>query len=252
MHCFQPILLQLSFMNKATNLEGFHLISPIPASNMQPPPPQMSWIPSNGGGGRSDEAAARGGRVLEGQGLSLSLSSLRNLEASKFEKMNMGNNGSDLYFHGQGIGSSSSNNSYVLEDVGTTNHPMLFGSPRLVSDHENQIHFGYVESARSTSLLRNSRYLKAAQELLLEFCCVGRGNQIMKKQDRNPNSDNGGGSGGGLSSSKDHHSLSPSERTEYQRRKIRLLSMLDEVSLSLSFTHLNNMFIHCITTRPNI
>ncbi|XP_057765974.1 BEL1-like homeodomain protein 4 [Salvia miltiorrhiza] len=201
----------------SSNLQGFHLI---PASNMQPPS-QMSWIPSNGGGGRSEEVAARGGGVLEGQGLSLSLSSLRNLEGSKFEKMNMGNNG-DLYFHGQGIGSSS--NSYVLEDVGT--NPMLFGSPRLVSD---QIHIGYVESARSSSLVRNSRYLKAAQELLLEFCCVGRGNHN-HKQERNPNSASDGGGGGGLSSSKDHHlALSPSERTEYQRRKIKLLSMLDEV-----------------------
>ncbi|KAL1564845.1 BEL1-like homeodomain protein 4 isoform X1 [Salvia divinorum] len=200
----QPADNELSFMNpqvKPSNLEGFHLISPInQASSMQPPPPsQMSWIPRNGGSGRVHEA--------EGQGLSLSLSSLRNLEASKFEK---------LFFHGS--------NSYPLGD------PMLFGSPRLVSDHENQIHLGFVESSRSTTLLRNSLYSKAAQELLMEFCSVGNGreNRIMKKEGRNPNlaSDE---NGGGLSSSKKHHSLSPSERTEYQRRKIKLLSMLDEV-----------------------
>ncbi|XP_042006531.1 BEL1-like homeodomain protein 4 isoform X1 [Salvia splendens] len=207
---------QLSFMNHpqaakaaaSSNLEGFHLISPINPPSDMPPPPQMSWIPSSSGG-RGHEAAAR---VLEGQGLSLSLSSL---EGNKFEKMNVGNG--ELYFHGS--------NPYVLGDVAT--NPMLFGSPRMVSEHENQnLHFGYVESTRGTNLVRNSRYLKAAQELLMEFCCVGRGNnQIVKKQDRNPNSDNGGG----LSSSKDHYTLSPSERTEYQRRKFRLLSMLDEV-----------------------
>ncbi|KAL1534893.1 BEL1-like homeodomain protein 4 isoform X2 [Salvia divinorum] len=211
---------ELSFMNPqakaaaSSNLEGFHLISPInPASDMQPPPSQMSWIPSSSGGVRGDEAAtARGGRVLEGQGLSLSLSSL---EGNKFEKMN-----GELYFHGS--------NPYVLGDVAT--NPIVFGSPRLVSEQENQIHFGYVESTRSTSLVRNSRYLKAAQELLMEFCCVGRGNnQIVKKQDRNPNPASDNNNGGGLSSSKDHYTLSPSERTEYQRRKFRLLSMLDEV-----------------------
>ncbi|XP_042059695.1 BEL1-like homeodomain protein 4 [Salvia splendens] len=189
---------ELSFTNpqvKPSNLEGFHLISPInPVSDMQPPPSQMSWI---GGGGHE----------AEGQGLSLSLSSLRNLEANKFEKMNVGNG--ELYFHGS--------NSYPLGD------PMMFGA------HENQIHLGYVESSRSTTLLRNSLYSKAAQELLMEFCSVGNGreNRIVKKQGRNPNlaSDDNGGD----VSSSNHHSLSPSERTEYQRRKIKLLSMLDEV-----------------------
>ncbi|KAG6422135.1 hypothetical protein SASPL_118698 [Salvia splendens] len=189
---------ELSFMNPPTassNLQGFHLISPInPASNMPPPPPsQMSWIPRSSGGEK------------EGQGLSLSLSSL---EAAKLEKMNVGNG--ELYFHGS--------NPYPLGD------PMMFG------DHENQIHLGYVESSRSTTSLRNSLYSKAAQELLMEFCSVGNGreNRIVKKQGRNPNlaSDDNGVR---LSSSKNHHSLSPSERTEYQRRKIKLLSMLDEV-----------------------
>ncbi|XP_047951612.1 BEL1-like homeodomain protein 4 isoform X2 [Salvia hispanica] len=157
------------------------------ADNQPPPPQMMSWI---GGGGHE----------AEGQGLSLSLSSLRNLEANKFEKMNVGNG--ELYF-----------NSYPLG-----------GDPMT---HENQIHLGYVESSsRSTTLLRNSLYSKAAQELLMEFCSVGNG--IVKKQGRNPNlaSDD---NGGGVSSSKNHHSLSPSERTEYQRRKLQLLSMLDEV-----------------------
>lgn len=236
---------QLSFINPqvkaasaaSTILEGFHLMSPLPTSNMQQQS-EITWIPSNGGGGGGrGEEAARGGRVLEGQGLSLSLStSLRNLEANnKFEKINMGNG--ELYFP----------NSYGLDDVGT-NHQLLFSSPRLVSDHDNQIHFGYVESARTMNSLRNSKYLKATQELLLEFCYVGRGqfkNHKIKKQDRNPNSasDNGAGSGSGAtaSSSKEHPSLSPSERTENQRRKTRLLSMLDEVSLSLSLSYTLHM-----------
>ncbi|KAI3460283.1 hypothetical protein Pfo_016946 [Paulownia fortunei] len=206
-----------------SHLQGFHLISPVPASNMEPPS-QFTWIP--GSSSRND--AARTGRVLEGQGLSLSLSSsLRNLEATKFEKISMGHG--ELYFHGQGIGTSSS--PYGLEDLGS--NQLLFHPPRLVSDHENQVHFGYVESARSTNFMRNSRYLRPAQELLEEFCCVGRGqlkNQKFKNQDRNPNpvSDRGWVAVG-PSSSKDHYPLSPSEKTEHQRRKIKLLSMLDEV-----------------------
>ncbi|PIN19096.1 hypothetical protein CDL12_08227 [Handroanthus impetiginosus] len=145
------------------------------------------------------DESARTGRVLEGQtGLSLSL---------------------------------SSNNAYGLKDLGTNYNELSFHSSRILpSDRENQVHFGHLESARSTNFVKNSKYLRAAQELLQEFCCVGRGqlrNQKIKKQEsRNPNS----ASDSGASSSKEHTSLSPSERSEYQRRKIKLLSMLDEVN----------------------
>ncbi|KAH6824283.1 hypothetical protein C2S53_011780 [Perilla frutescens var. hirtella] len=104
LHHKQQLPEELSFINpqvKATptsNLEGFHLISPAQAPNMQQPPSQITWIPSNGGGGRSDVETARAGRVLEGQGLSLSLSSLRNLEVNnKFEKMSIGNGGREVH-----------------------------------------------------------------------------------------------------------------------------------------------------------
>ncbi|KAK4387570.1 BEL1-like homeodomain protein 2 [Sesamum angolense] len=181
-----------------------------------------------------DMEDARTGRVLEGQGLSLSLSSLRNLEAAKFEKITAANG--ELFFPGQGIGASC-NNPYGSKDFAT--NQLLFNPPRLASSssssgHGNQVHFGYVESARSTNFLRNSRYLRAAQELLEEFCSVGRGqlkNQRIKNQDRNPNSvPDSGGVATGPSSTKDHHHpLSPAERTDHQRRKIKLLAMLDEV-----------------------
>ncbi|KAL0302690.1 UNVERIFIED_CONTAM: BEL1-like homeodomain protein 2 [Sesamum angustifolium] len=204
---------------------GFHLISPVPAS-------QFTWIP---GSSSRDMEDARTGRVLEGQGLSLSLSSLRNLEAAKFEKITAANG--ELFLTGQGIGASC-NNPYGSKDFAT--NQLLFNPPRLASSsssgHGNQVHFGYVESARSTNFLRNSRYLRAAQELLEEFCSVGRGqlkNQRIKNQDRNPNSaPDSGGVATGPSSSKDHHHpLSPAERTDHQRRKIKLLAMLDEVDM---------------------
>ncbi|KAK6115859.1 hypothetical protein DH2020_008128 [Rehmannia glutinosa] len=164
-------------------------------------PTQSTWISDS----RNDVVARSGTRVLEGQsGLSLSLSS------SLSTNMSMGHG--ELY-----------SNSYGLEDIGT--------------NIGNQVvHIGYVESGRSNMNLnnnmRNSRYLRAAQELLEEFCCVSRG-QLMKKfkninnQDTNPNSALDKDSS---PSSKDHgRSLSHSERTEYQRRKIKLLSLLDEV-----------------------
>ncbi|KAL0369039.1 UNVERIFIED_CONTAM: BEL1-like homeodomain protein 2 [Sesamum calycinum] len=228
--CTTSYLQKLVTSSSDCNLQGFHLISPVPSSNMEPQS-QFTWIP---GSSSRDMEDARTGRVLEGQGLSLSLSSLRNLEAAKFEKITAANG--ELFLTGQGIGASC-NNPYGSKDFAT--NQLLFNPPRLASSssssgHGNQVHFGYVESARSTNFLRNSRYLRAAQELLEEFCSVGRGqlkNQRIKNQDRNPNSvPDSGGVATGPSSSKDHHHpLSPAERTDHQRRKIKLLAMLDEV-----------------------
>jgi hypothetical protein len=87
--------------------------------------------------------------------------------------------------------------------------------------------------------------VKAAQELLEEFCSVGRG-QFKKskfgRQNTNPSSNNnpgGGGGGGSSSSTKDLPPLAAADRIEHQRRKVKLLSMLDEacnLSLSLSLS----------------
>ncbi|KAK6130943.1 hypothetical protein DH2020_035322 [Rehmannia glutinosa] len=203
---------QISFINpyphklvqNSTNIshqfQGFQFISP----NMEAPT-QSTWISDS----RNDVVARSGTRVLEGQsGLSLSLSS------SLSKNMSMGHG--DMY-----------SNSYGLEDIGAN----------IGNNIGNEVvHIGYVESGRSNMNLnnnmRNSRYLRAAQELLEEFCCVSRG-QLMKKfkninnQDTNPNSALDKDSSPSL---KDHgRSLSHSERTEYQRRKIKLLSLLDEV-----------------------
>ncbi|WOK95604.1 BEL1-like homeodomain protein 4 [Canna indica] len=78
--------------------------------------------------------------------------------------------------------------------------------------------------------MRNSRYSRAAQELLEEFCSVGREQLKGKKTDRNPSS-GGGGEGGSSSSSKvdvTAPNLSSADKFEYQRRKTKLVSMLDE------------------------
>ncbi|CAI9777811.1 unnamed protein product [Fraxinus pennsylvanica] len=188
------------------SFQGFPLV------NMDPPP-QSTWITSGSGG---DDTTAKIESMMEGQGLSLSLSSLRHLESAKFEDLRMENGG--IYFHSQGMGTYSSN-PYDPNNLG-------LNQPR-----DDQIHFG---SPRITNGLKNSKYLRSAQELLEEFCSVGRGqfkNQKVKKQDRNPNSLlNGGGRGAaGASSSKERHPLSQAERADYQRKKIKLLSMLDEI-----------------------
>ncbi|GER30801.1 BEL1-like homeodomain 2 [Striga asiatica] len=67
------------------------------------------------------------------------------------------------------------------------------------------------------SLLRNSKYAKAARELLEEFCTtVGR-----REHNKNRNPTN--------SSSSSKEVNLPADRLEHQRRKLKLLSMLDEV-----------------------
>ncbi|PIN19607.1 Transcription factor MEIS1 [Handroanthus impetiginosus] len=105
----------------------------------------------------------------------------------------------------------------------------------------NRSHQLLGSSFGTMSMLRNSKYAKAVQELLEEFCSVGRGeskrNKLGRQNDNNrhPSGDaaigaGGGGGGNSSSSSKDVPPLSASERLEHQRRKVKLLSMLDEVN----------------------
>ncbi|OWM66329.1 BEL1-like homeodomain protein 4 [Punica granatum] len=161
------------------------------------------------------------------QGLSLSLSSsLNHLEVPKVEEQlrinNIGDGGLMFY----------NNNQYAYKShlgVG----PGLFGPSSSTNSTSTQ---GVMNA------LRNSRYARAAQELLEEFCSVSNGNgraQIKRNKFGNTNSNpslmNSSASGGGLAagssstSSKDLPPLSAPDRAEQQRRKARLLSMLDEV-----------------------
>lgn len=151
--------------------------------------------------------------------LSLSLSS--SLEAAKAEELRMGDSGL-LY----------------------QNHH---------HHHPQHVHIGIGSSNSSlgvVNLLRNSKYVKAAQELLEEFCSVGRGkfkknNNKLNKSNLPSNSNSHGGDGCGVSSStsKDQPqpqppALSAADRIEHQRRKVKLLSMLDEACIIFLFLHL--------------
>ncbi|KAF5791827.1 putative transcription factor Homeodomain-TALE-BEL family [Helianthus annuus] len=187
------------------------------------PSTQFAWIPPGGtthdGGGDS-------------HGLSLSLSSsLQHLDAAKVEELRIGDNpAAALYYFNQGGGSGGSDpyRNMQLQGGGGVSGPV----------HHPSTHVGYGSSSLGVvKALRTSRYVKAAQELLEEFCSVGRGQFKVNKSgskhnpNQNPSSSSGGGGGGGASSasSKDPPSLSSTERIEHQRRKSRLLSMLDEV-----------------------
>lgn len=207
--------------------------------------------------------------IVEGQGLSLSLSSsLQHLEAAKQaeeEFRNIGGGGptgdTHIMFFNQhqtnatGVGPSTSNTTtstgnHFFKNLAPSPHHLqpvgAFGGP---NNAQNQVHIGYGSAAASSSLgvvnvLRNSKYAKPAQDLLEEFCSVGRG-QLKKPKLGRQNSSNqnptmsgsggGGGGGGGAgssSSTKDPPQLSPSDRIEHQRRKVKLLAMLDEACLS--------------------
>lgn len=209
--------------NNLLHHQGFHLLNPATVE----PPSQFTWVPGSSSG---EDNSTRIGRVVDGQGLSLSLS--RNFEAAaKFEDLRIGNGG--IYLQ---------NNQGLLSPINNNNHHHQLLHSGVVMDHRtttphtnvhHQIHVGYAASSpRISNALRNSRYVKAAQELLEEFCCVGRGNfknqRVKKYDDENPNSNSESEDHRGPS--KDNHPpLSAAERSEYQRRKIKLLSMLDEV-----------------------
>ncbi|KAL6346410.1 hypothetical protein AAG906_033206 [Vitis piasezkii] len=222
--------LHMLLPNQSTSLQGFSTASApgggaFGASVI--PPSQFTWVPDSGH--ESGNNPSEIGGIVEGQGLSLSLSSsLQHLEAAKAEELRMGDSG--MLFYGQGGGSSSAQ--YPYKSLGGHQQPLhLQGGV----GHNHQVHVGFGSSLGAVNVMRNSKYVKAAQELLEEFCSVGRGQFKKNKFGRhntNPNSNPGGGSAGGggsSSSSKDLPPLSAADRIEHQRRKVKLLSMLDEV-----------------------
>ncbi|KAG5241310.1 BEL1 homeodomain protein [Salix suchowensis] len=196
-------------------------------------PPQFTWVPDssheggNTGAPLNNPAEISG--VVEAQGLSLSLSSsLQHLEAAKAEELRMGDSG--LLYYNQGAGGSSSSTYY--KNLGGHQHHQALHLQGGMGQNHHQVHAGFGSSLGVVNVLRNSKYVKAAQELLEEFCSVGRG-QFKKskfgRQNTNPSSNNNPGGGGSSSSTKDFPPLSAADRIEHQRRKVKLLSMIDEV-----------------------
>jgi hypothetical protein len=173
-------------------------------------------------------AGSFGGGVVEGQGLSLSLSpSLQQLEMAKQAEELRVRDGV-LYFNRQQQQQAPS----VQQQL-----PMALHGQ--VGSLGQQLHVGY-GPAGVAGVLRNSKYTRAAQELLDEFCSVGRGQTIKGGGGRgagaggsasNPNKGAASSSGAAQSpssASKEPPQLSPADRFEQQRKKAKLISMLDE------------------------
>lgn len=202
---------------------------------------QFTWLP----GSTNHEAVST---MTAGQGLSLSLSSsLQHLEAAKAEEFRMDNGTSgEMLFFNQGGGAAAQYSSYKNSFGGNHDQGLHLQGGVVMGSQNNsnhlQVHVGLGSSSNSlgvVNVLRSSKYVKAAQELLEEFCSVGRG-QFKKNKfvgrppnsSTNPNSNptgtTSGGGGGSSSSPKDVPPLSNADRIEHQRRKVKLLSMLDE------------------------
>jgi len=235
------------------NSSTLHMLLPNPPNN------SLQGFPNSGNFGQftwnstTTQEGAVEGQGQGVQGLSLSLSS--SLEAAKAEEeLRMGgggggDGGSFMYnnynIQGGSGGPSSSSYPYKLNHQQALNLQLQGGGTingyQLLQSH-NQ---GY--GSVVVNVLRNSKYMKPTQELLQEFCSVGRGQFIKKtkfnrQNSSNPNNcSNVGDSSIPSSSSKDTPPLplSAADRIEHQRRKVKLLSMLDEacnLSLSLSFS----------------
>jgi hypothetical protein len=236
------------------NSSTLHMLLPNPPNNT------LQGFPNSGNFGQFtwNSTTTQEGGVVEGQGvqgLSLSLSS--SLEAAKAEEeLRMGgggggDGGSFLYnnynIQGGSGGPSSSSYPYKLNHQQALNLQLQGGGTingyQLLQSHNQGQGYGSVV----VNVLRNSKYMKPTQELLQEFCSVGRGQFIKKTKFNRQNSSNPNncssnvGDSNPSSSSKDTTPLplSAADRIEHQRRKVKLLSMLDEacnLSPSLSFS----------------
>ncbi|KAL4395575.1 hypothetical protein AHAS_Ahas01G0005600 [Arachis hypogaea] len=188
--------------NPNTSLQGFH----------------------GGGGGTFNQITWAPDSAQEAQGLSLSLSSsLQHLEAAKAEELRMGESGFLFYNQGVGGGPSSSSSSAQYPYKNLPGHHQQHQALHI----QGPIGFGSSSSSLGlVNVLRNSKYVKAAQELLEEFCSVGRGQFKKNKFTRqlsNPSSNQGGAAAASSSSSKELPPLSASDRIEHQRRKVQSL-----------------------------
>ncbi|MBA0618200.1 hypothetical protein Godav_027580, partial [Gossypium davidsonii] len=230
--------LHMLLPNPSTSLQGFNVSGPGGGFGTSTvlSPAQFTWVPGSAheGGNNTDSQLSslnEIGSVVEGQGLSLSLSSsLQHLEAAKAEELRMGDGG--LLYYNQGGGSAAQFHQY--RNLGSHHHQTMHLQGG-VGQNQQVHHVGFGSSLGMVNVLRNSKYVKAAQELLEEFCSVGRGQFKKNKFGRNntnpssdPGSSGGAGGGGSSSSTKDLPPLSAADRIEHQRRKVKLLSMLDE------------------------
>ncbi|XP_020104282.1 BEL1-like homeodomain protein 2, partial [Ananas comosus] len=215
------------------------------ARSSPPSPPQslhhhhhQTLIP--GFGDNASSFGGGGGGVVEGQALSLSLSSsLQQFELRKAE---------DHFRLREGlvyINNQQQQQQLQQQQQQQQNNPILqlqqSHGQQLGQAHHLQMGYGPMGVA---NLLRNSKYARPVQELLEEFCSVGReqlkgdrlralrgsgGSSSSNPKANNPSSSTAPATASSSSSKDQLPPLSPAERFEHQRKKAKLLSMLDEV-----------------------
>lgn len=223
---------------------GAHLVGQIPPGYHQGADTIFSNLMAvNNGSANWQESEATstgfvfpcGSNERPSQGLSLSLSSADPLPIGlqPFQLRPLSNNQD----HNQEIGFGSTG----LRDHHHQHHGLVFGKSPLLQGQVGQFQ------------LRSSKYLGPVQELLNEFCSLGTHStkqqsnndqtqtmQKTQKPDKKREEDNNGSNVSSSSSAK-NQPLSALELMELQKRKAKLLSLLDEVcicsqscSLSLS------------------
>ncbi|KAE8686004.1 BEL1-like homeodomain protein 4 [Hibiscus syriacus] len=198
--------------NSSASLQAFTVSGP----GGEPFDISTVWVPNAAHEGDNTGSQLNNSSQIGG-GLSLSLSSsLQRLEAAKAEELRTRNSGS--LFYSQEAGSSAAAQ-FHYKNLASHHHQSLHLQGG--AGKNQQVHAGFGPSLM-VNALRNSKYAKASQELLEEFCSVGRG-QFKKnkfgKNNTNPNS-NPGGEGGSSSSTKDPLPVSAADRNEHQRRKV--------------------------------
>ena len=117
----------------------------------------------------------------------------------------------------------------------------FFGKPVNAQQQQQQmLQDGYLSPSKGANiyqghfLIKNSKFLVPAQVLLNEFCSLGtKENDVLPKQkcsQKNKQWEEGNSAGG----SSKNHPLSSLEYVELQKRKTRLLAMLEEVRTYVS------------------
>ncbi|KAG7034383.1 BEL1-like homeodomain protein 4, partial [Cucurbita argyrosperma subsp. argyrosperma] len=228
----------VEFSDNFPTLRPPNSVAPMPLFLMNPPPPLRSpsspstsstlhmLLPNphggfQGGVGVGDQAEF-GQFVVESRGLSLSLhSSDSGVKGDELGVRDGGvlysyNNNNNNQVGDGGSGSTSSILQYSLKN-NSENSPLA--SQIMNPNHQVQIGFG--SSLGVVNVLRNSRYVKPTQELLEEFCSVGK--VQFKKNKFNTEttaSATATAAGGSSSSSKVQPPLSAADRIEHQRRKV--------------------------------
>lgn len=113
-----------------------------------------------------------------------------------------------------------------------------FGKSLNNAQQQHMLQEGYLSANKVTNiyqghfLIKSSKFLVAAQDLLNEFCSLGtKENDLPKQKYSQKNKQWEEGTNGSGSSKNINHSLSSLEFVELQKRKTRLLSMLEEVRM---------------------